>query len=364
MKHLTVISLLMLSSCFLKDELPPDQTLWGYAKPNEVGFSDARFAIVDQEISVGRFDDIKSLIVIKDDNIIFENYYNNPFRQEIRPIGLMTQTITIALLGSLIEDGFINDLDESISDYLPFYSNIFDAEPEKKEITIRHLLEHKSGIVWNETLFGYLNEANDINRMRNQSSDYAEYVIRKELEAAPGQRLVINSGSAVILSRIIQQALGEIDFRKYTEEKIFSPLGIKNYRWETDAEGNVDGMSGLYLTDIDVAKIGYLFLNYGNINRNRILNENWIFEVTEAQSMPNNLLSLGYGWRIPEGNLAAFLGYQPGELIYTPPHHGQFIVLVPEQNLVFCIYAENYFSGILSESLVIFRDMFSVNQLN
>lgn len=364
MKTLYLIALIVLTSCFVGEELPSDQKAWGYAKPDDEGFSTENFLNLNDLIENDEFDDILSLIVIKNNNIIFENYYDDSFRNELRPIGIMTQIVTIALLGSIIEDGYINNLDEPIHNYLPFYSNVFDAQPEKKEITIRHLLDNKSGFVWNESLSSYLNENNDINRMKNFSSDYGEYVIKKDIEAIPGLRLVINSGTGTLLARIMQYAIGDIDLKEYADQKIFIPLGIKDYEWLSDPEGNLDGSTGLYLKDIDIAKIGFLFLNYGSLNRNRILDEDWAFDMTSTQSIPSNNYSIGYGWRLATGALAGFLGFENNEVLYTPLHHGQVIIIVPSENLMLAVYAENYFSGFADRSFQIFAQLFQTTEAN
>ncbi|MEP4532611.1 MAG: serine hydrolase [Cyclobacteriaceae bacterium] len=356
MKRLAYIWLLTIASCYPNEELPDDQKVWEYGKPADVGMSNEMLFDLHQRIAEGDFEDIKSLTIIKQDKIVFENYYDNSFRTAIRPTGLVSQIVTIAALGQVVADGYIKSLDDPILLYMPKYSNIFDAQPEKKAITIRDVLHNKSGLVWFESAIQ--GGSADFSRMKN-TTDWPGYVIKQDMEAPPDVRLVVNSGGANLLTSIMQYALGEIDLEKYIDEHILKPIGIKNYRWEYDPSGNLDGASGLFLRDIDFTRLGYLFLNYGLWQRRRVIDEDWSYEMLFPRSEAARYYDLCYGWRSFSEGYADFFGFERGDIFFTPLDHGQVLFLVPEENMIVSIYAENYFYGFGNPSLQIFLNLFA-----
>lgn len=356
MKRLAYIWLLVIASCYPNEELPDDQKVWKYGKPADVGMSNEVLFDLHQRIAQGDFEDIKSLTIIKEDKIVFENYYDKTFRTAIRPTGLVSQIVTIAALGQVLADGYIKSLDEPILLYLPKYSNIFDAQPEKKDITIRDILLNQSGLVWFES--SVPGESADLNKMKF-TTDWPGYVIKQDMEAPPGIRLVVNSGAANLLTSIMQYALGEIELEEYIDEHIFKPIGISNYRWEYDPSGNLDGATGLFLKDIDFTRLGYLFLNYGLWQRRRVIDEDWSYEMLSPRSGASRYYDLCYGWRSFSEEYANFFGFDSADIFFSPVDHGQVLFLIPKENMMVSIYAENYFYDFGNPSLQILLNLFA-----
>ncbi|MFT6866747.1 MAG: CubicO group peptidase (beta-lactamase class C family) [Cyclobacteriaceae bacterium] len=356
MRYLNFIWLLLLASCYANDELPPDQEIWGYAHPEDEGMNQEQLLLTNGSIINGDFSEIRSLIIIKNDNIVFENYYDDTFRSQVRSLGLASSILTVAALGEVINDGYINSLDDPIYQYMPAYFNVFDAQPEKKEITIRHLLNNSSGFTWYEASTSQ-NSSNDFSKMKN-TSDWVGYVIKQELEAPPGIRMVINSGLNMLLSSIMQHALGNVRLQDYIDERILKPINITNYQWESDPSGNLDGATGVSMTEIDFTKLGYLFANYGLWNRKRILNEDWVYEMLSIKTKASPFYDIGYGWRSFSAELASYYGLSGAEIFFTPVDFGQTIYLIPKQNLIITIYAENYFYDFRSPSFSLFSSIF------
>ncbi len=356
MKYYHFIWIVFLASCYANDELPRDQEIWGYANPAEVGLSESLLLNTDERIKNGDFFEVKSLIILKDDQIVFENYYDDSFRSQLRPLGFSTSILTVAALGEIINDGFIKSIDDPIYEYMPAYFNVFDAQPEKKEITIRHILTNRSGLVWTESN-SLQSTSNDLYKMKN-TSDWVSYVIKKDMEAPPGVRLVTNSAGNIILTSIMQFALGDVDLKEYITERILKPIQINEFVWEADPAGNLDGVTGLSTSDIDFVKIGYLFANYGLWKRKRILNENWVYEMMSIKTNATVFYDTGFGWRSFSAELASYYGLGAEEIFISPVDFGQALFLVPRQNLVIMIYAQNYFYDFYSPTYNLFNEIF------
>ena len=95
---------------------------------------------------------------------------------------------------------------------------------------------------------------NDINKMK-KDSDWGDFIIKKELGSDPDSRTATNSGSGVLLAILMQNLLGSQDLEQYIEEHLFTPIGIEKYNWVRDPSGNLDGATGLFLSDLDFLEI-------------------------------------------------------------------------------------------------------------
>ena len=131
-KHRIVLNVIMtcllifLSTCFFEDKTPEDQNIWKYTEPYEVGMDTQSMLVLDDLIQASIFGVIHSLIIIKDDHLVFENYYTDKNRTTQQDISGISFAIASAALGLAIEDGLINSLDDEIRDYLPEYSEFFE----------------------------------------------------------------------------------------------------------------------------------------------------------------------------------------------------------------------------------------------
>ena len=180
----------------------------------------------DAAVQFQNFGNMQGLIVIKDDHLVFENYYQQNSRRELFPVGRIGASLVSMLLGEVLNNELGNQIDTPIYQLLPEYSGIFDAEPLKRQITIRHLLTMQTGLVWNESLRTVADTGNDLSAMII-SNDYVEFVLSKQVEATPGRRFSFNSGCYFILLKIMDQLL-DTHLQAYFEERLFQTLGIEN----------------------------------------------------------------------------------------------------------------------------------------
>jgi CubicO group peptidase (beta-lactamase class C family) len=159
------------------------------------------------------------------------------------------------------------------------------------------------------------------------SRDWVQYTLDQPMVSEPGTEFYYSSGSAHLLSAIIQQAtsLNTLDFAK---RHLFEPLGITDVRWKTDLDGIPKGGWGLALKPRDMAKLGYLYLNNGVWDGQQIIPAAWIEASTERHiQVPEPLepwdLYMGYLWWVHGDGLYAAHGMR-----------GQFINVIPEMDLV------------------------------
>ncbi len=346
---LNILILLILTGCTLGPEKPDEQDVWSYSNPSSTQLSDSILLSIDNNIALKLYGNISSLVVIKEDQLIFENYYDLPFRGTPKNLGQASMTVLITALDLLIRDGYIQNIQEEIVNFLPEYQSIFDAEPDKELITIEHLLTNKSGISWVQSN-AFPDNLNDLNLMKLQN-DWTAYVLSRPLEADPGLRYVPNSGAGLVLARVMENALGGVDLLTYLKEELFQKIGIDEVIWEMDPSGTLDGGSGLSLKALDFTKFGYLLLKGGRWKNARVISNEWIFEITKPTIQLDNTISAGYGWWKFNDNI---IDLETNDLYFADGGVGQQLYIIPHLQMVVTIHAENYAQGFFNSSTFIF----------
>lgn len=353
MKFKTIFILLILSSCYISDEVPPDQEIWGYELPSKNGLSDNLLLVLDNSVKTGTFQEIHGLIIIKEESLVFENYYYGRSRNSVQNIGNAGLSFTLAAIG-VAEDKRILSIDDPIADYLPEYEDIFTTDPNKQAITIEHLLIHKSGFSWNESNQPF-SLMNDLNLMKS-SDNWVRFVLEKPMEAPAGFRTNLNTGSGVLLAKIIEEASGQ-SFDQFLQDNIFNPLTISSCNIETDPEGNFNGGDGISASLLDWTKLGYLYLNEGTWQNRKIIDPNFILDATSIQTEVSGLYNLGYIWRFFGDDLTEYFGIPHDEFYFIQGEIGQHMYIIPSEKMIVSIFAENYFAGFFNPSLSLYTEI-------
>ena len=218
-----------------------------------------------------------------------------------KPIEIMsiTKSVVNLAVGILVDQGKIESIDTPLSSYYPEF-----IEGEKKNITIRHLLNHTSGI----KNFTSIDEgAFDPN--------FIQSALNAPITHKPGTRFLYNNRAVNLLSGIVEKAAGKpLDL--FVEEYLFAPLEIDKYYWNKDFSGNPWGMAGLEISARSLSKIGQLVLNEGVYNGIRVVSKEWLEESLSAGQQLNN--SCGLLWWLDRDQK----GYWPKELLAVYRENG------------------------------------------
>lgn len=166
-----------------------------------------------------------------------------------RPIELMSATKSVVALGVglLLMDGTLDSLDTPVHTFFPEW-----AQGRKRDITVRMLLDHTSG----------LQNAPNAGEEIYPAPDAVQLALAAELSSTPGEAFAYNNKATNLLAGVIAKASGK-PMDVYINERLFRPLGIVPGPWYRDAAGHPHGMAGLPLTARDAAAIGQLLLDDG-----------------------------------------------------------------------------------------------------
>ena len=181
-----------------------------------------------------------------------QNHRRLDLRQAAGPIEAMSATKSVVNLaiGRLIDQKKIQSIDQPVSDFYPEWK-----QGRKRLITIRHLLNHTSGIE-NKPITGEI----------YASPDFVQFALAAELSDDPGARFAYNNKAVNLLAGIVRKASGQ-RMDVYIGEEIFKPMGITDFhgRWTRPAIRT--GWRDLQIRAIDLAKIGQMMLDGGTWRR-------------------------------------------------------------------------------------------------
>lgn len=218
-----------------------------------------------------------AFIIIRNDSIVYENYFDGFDKTSLLPSFSVVKSFVGTLTGICYEEGKIKSLQEPITNYLPEF---IKKDERFKQITIQHLLDMRSGLLWDEGHYGLKDDAIKMAFRPN----ITPYVYKVKIKEPPGKQ-AYQSINTLLLAMIIEKATG-IHISDYLQEKIWQPLGMENNcTWTADKHKREIAYAGLNATARDFAKFGDLFLHNGEWNGKQILSRNWVNSTGSVDSM-------------------------------------------------------------------------------
>lgn len=286
------------------------------------------------------YGNIAGLLIKKDNNIIYENYYNGFNDKSTIHVASVTKSIISILIGIAINQGCIKSINQKVLDFFPEYV-IKKRENTIQKITIRNLL----------TMTAPYKYKYEPHTKVYSSEDWSSAVLDLLGGKQNTGEFTYSTIGTQLLSGILTYATGQ-SVLSFTNENLFDPLGINspnNVRinnkeehfaflknknvsgWVVDPKNVNTAGWGLTLTTMDMMKIGQLFLDKGIYKGKQIIDANWIDECTKEHSRWGEL-PYGYLWWIVESeniNSYAALG-DGGNIIYVSPYKKLVIAITSE----------------------------------
>ena len=257
------------------------------------------------------------MVIVRNENIVDEYYKEGYDQNSIFDLHSVSKSITSALMGIAIDQGYIESVNVPISNYFP---QILETGSEyQRQITIWHLLTHTSGINASDTY--------NWDAWRN-SDNWVDYVLDRDVTSRPGTVFNYFTGNSHLLAAIIEQATGQ-SLYEFAKENLFDPLGMDSANVSTDPQGIGDGGNGFTMNVYDMAKFGLLYLNNGAWDGEQIISEQWINDSTTVQfTRSSGSTNYGYQWWVRT------FGNNNYDAYFAQGHFGQYIFVVPDLELI------------------------------
>ena len=286
------------------------------ATPESQGISSDLFAALLRELDASKDTDMHHFMALRHGKVICECNFA-PYPKGMWHIThSMCKSITGMAIGMLIEEEKLK-LDENIYDIFPDHINAF-SKIFRPVITVENLLTMTSGVTFNES--GIVS-----------GNDWLGSFLNASVNGKPGTEFQYNSLNTYVLSAIVTKRTGET-LTEYLTPRLFDPLGITKYYWETCPKGITKGGWGLFLCAEDMAKLGQLYLQRGKWNGQQLVSEYWI-EISTARHLKTQNDTYGYGYQL-------WMEQRPGSFEYNGML-GQNVIIYPDMDMVLVTNAGN-----------------------
>ena len=286
------------------------------ATPESQGISSDLFAALLRELDASKDTEMHHFMALRHGKVICECNFA-PYPKGMWHIThSMCKSITGMAIGMLIEEGKLK-LDENIYDIFPDHINAF-SKIFRPVITVENLLTMTSGVTFNES--GIVS-----------GNDWLGSFLNASVNGKPGTEFQYNSLNTYVLSAIVTKRTGET-LTEYLTPRLFEPLGITKYYWETCPKGITKGGWGLFLCAEDMAKLGQLYLQKGKWNGQQLVSEYWI-EISTARHLKTQNDTYGYGYQL-------WMEQRPGSFEYNGML-GQNVIIYPDMDMVLVTNAGN-----------------------
>jgi CubicO group peptidase (beta-lactamase class C family) len=266
-----------------------------------------------------KIDEMHSFMLLRHGAVIAEGWWKPYSAERVHMLFSLTKSFTSSAVGLAAAEGRLS-VDDKV---LGFFPDETPAKPSEnlKAMRVRHLLSMVTGHAEDTT-----------GRMAKRGGkDWVKGFLALEVENEPGAPFVYNSGASYMLSAIVQKVTG-MKLEEYLKPRLFEPLGIEKWDWETCPKGINIGGWGLAVTTEAIARFGQLYLQKGEWDGKRILPEAWV-EAATSKQVPNDSeknidWQQGYGYQFWRCRHGAYRG---------DGAFGQYCIVMPEQQAVLAI---------------------------
>ncbi len=251
--------------------LPGDD--WKVSTPAEQGLDPK--LVAELYLDAAQLSTLYGLLVIKNDHLIAEGYFNEGAVEQKNFLQSVTKSYTSALVGIALDQGYLSGVDQKMMDFFPEFAGQIN-DPRKEQITIRDMLQMRSGYPWEEreppygeTLFS--------------SNNWLPRMVEFPLTHDPGAEFSYSNLTSHLLGVIVARACNT-GLKSYGQRNLFSPINAKVGDWRHDADNYNYGHAEISFTARDAAKFGLLYLHHGEYEGNRVLSAAWVRESLQTYS--------------------------------------------------------------------------------
>ena len=285
--------------------------------PESQGVSSAFFVDLIRTLSKDKECKMHRIMFLRHGKVIAECGFE-PYDMEMWHASYsMCKSIVGMAIGILVDEGKL-----SVEDKL---SDIFSAGFSpfgffRRPVTVRNLLTMTSGVDFSEA--GAIS-----------GNDWRKGYLEASFKTDPGKEFDYNSMNSYMLSAIVTEKTGK-SLYEFVKERIFEPMGIWRTYWECCPQSITKGGWGLFMRAEDMAKLGQLYLQFGQWDGKQLVPREWVKESTSWQIATGKDDNKHYGYQIWIND------DRPGSFAYNGMM-GQNVFIYPDIDMVVVTHAGN-----------------------
>ena len=230
---------------------------------------------------------LHSLLISQHGEMVYEKYFNGRTASQPDNLKSASKSVISALVGIALAEGYLEDIDQPLSDFFPEYANT-DLNGRLETITLRNLLTMQAGL------------ASTSGRNYGRwvvSTDWVDAALRVPMVAEPGTAMIYSTGSTHLLSAILERASG-MPTKEFAQQYLASPLGFRLSYWSQDPKGVYFGGNDMEMTPRQAMRFGQMYLDQGQWQGVQVVPADWVSASFEAHatSPRGQGRYYGYGW--------------------------------------------------------------------
>jgi len=262
-----------------------------------------------------------SFMLLRHGKVVAEGWWKPYDSHYVHSLYSLSKSFTSTAIGLLVKEGKLDIHSKVIS----FFPKDLPAPIDENlgQVTVRSLLTMNTG-----------HAGDTMPKMRASKDSWVKTWLAQPVEFPPGTHFLYNTGNTYMLGAILHKITGET-LESYLGPRLFQPLGITGYDWETSPQGLNTAGYGLRVRTEDIAKLGQLYLQKGKWQDQVILPANWVEEATRKQTdsqVNNGDWSQGYGYQFWRCTHNLFRG---------DGAYGQYCIVMPEQDAVLAVTGQS-----------------------
>lgn len=230
-------------------------------------------------------------MVIRNDTIIYQKFAPGYSDTTLTTLFSVAKTMVSIMAGEALAEGKIKSLDDHLIQYVPELK----SNPAFNQITLRNLLEMKSGLEFKDVYGGLIAAFLSDEAKYYYTEDIKKELLQVKLANKPGTVWKYKSIDAFLLTWALENATGQ-KAADYFQDKVWKKIGTA-YPASFGLDhpnGFPNTASRFQSTAIDLAKLGRLYLNKGRYNGNQVIPEQW---VNQSVNLGNEAPANAKGWQ-------------------------------------------------------------------
>jgi CubicO group peptidase (beta-lactamase class C family) len=264
-----------------------------------------------------------SFMLVRHGKVVAEAWWK-PFEPQFKhTLYSLSKSFTSTAIGMLVQEGKIT-VDDKVTAFFPDELPATVSDNLGK-MTIKHLLTMNTG-----------HGEDTIPKMRNATADtWTKTFLAQPVTYEPGSRFLYNTGATYMLGAILYKVTGDT-LEEYLKRRLFKPLDIEDYDWETSPQGLNTAGFGLRIKTEDIARFGQTYLQKGKWDNKQVLPADWVEAATSYQTSSqqgDGDWSQGYGYQFWRSKP----GFYRGDGAY-----GQFCIVMPQHDAVIAVTSESW----------------------
>ena len=299
---------------------------WVQKTPESIGLDTIEVNQLMDFVKIPEFN-TQAAILVQGNYIIAEYYGEGYDKSSLVTSWSVAKSFASTLIGIAIDEGYINSINDPITDYLPEWKG-----KDQDNILLKHLLAMQSGMD-DHPLAGVV-----------FSTNMVKYSLDRDVLRPPETAFSYSNEDSMLLGEILENATG-FSVQDYADKKLFNILEIED-KWWTDQAGNTVTYAGLDMNPRDFAKFGLMVAQDGKWENKEVVSSEWLKSATNNY---NDLAAYGFQWwtsNSPDGKEYNFFSAKGLD--------GQLIYVWPEIDLVFVRFTKYQHVGDKESSVVNF----------